>query len=190
MTKHTPSYQVQPLEIYSTRGLTSADLVELASAPQEVIKLPTIKSLSSTHHSVAQNLVKGIPPVEVSLITGVAVATVYNLQQDPAFQELLAHYKNVKEQIFIDTLDRMKTVGINALDILQYRLMEKPESLSNRELMELADLGLVKGRVGAGGAAGNGNVQTSPASGVTINVKFVEPGQSMPALTIDEKVSA
>ena len=80
---------------------------------------------------------------------------------------------------------RMRDLGIASIEELQSRLDEKPEDWSRRELMELAELMLVKPMAasqrspGQGGAAG---------AGVAINVKFVNSPNSSALPVIDGEI--
>jgi hypothetical protein len=105
------------------------------------------------------------------LIAGYSQSRVSLLKADPMFRELLAHYAAQREIAHADVLERMRVLGMNSLEELQARLEETPEAFSPRELMELTELMLVKGRIGAGGAAGAGAPQLT--AGVAVNVNFV-----------------
>lgn len=145
---------------------------------------PSVTTLRTSHHNIAMLLAQGRSNNEVAQITGYSPSRISILKnQDPAFQELLAHYQSRREMVMVDVLERMKILGLSSLEELQRQLDENPEGWTKRELMELAELGLVKGRVGAGAAAGGGSAQ---GSGVTLNIQFVEPAAAQaPVITLD-----
>lgn len=178
--------QPPPLEINIVRFLTEDDLEILNNPPALGTQAPAIQSLRATHHQLAQLLVRGVTESEASLITGYSLSRISILKSDPTFSELLANYSTQRELAFADTLDRMRILGLSALDELQERLESSPEKWSNREVMEMAELMLVKPRAAANGSSlGVSPVLSSAPSGVTVNVKFVS--SDVPALVIDGK---
>lgn len=150
--------------------ITEADMPKLIS-PDSLGTAPIpIKALRASHHNLAQLLSRGIPDVEVSLITGYSQSRISILKRDPSFAELMAGYKEVREHAFVDVLERMKILGLSTIDELQERLETEPEKWSNRELMELADLLLIKPKTAAPGT-GQGS---GAGTGTVINVQFVQ----------------
>ena len=171
------------LSFVIVRGLTPDDMHELETpSPLGSQPIP-IQQLRASHHQLAQLLAQGRPDTEVSLITGYSQSRISILKKDPTFQELLAGYKDIRERTFADTLERMKVLGLSSLDELQERLEASPERWTNRELMEMADLMLVKPQQKLSQLAGNAVTGQSP---VSINVQFVE--SKTPKLTIDHEV--
>jgi hypothetical protein len=140
-----------------------------------------IQQLRASHHQLAELLSQGRPDTEVALITGYSLSRISILKRDPTFQELLANYATMRQKVFVDTLERMRILGLSSLDELQERLETAPERWSNRELMEMAELMLVKptnkGPMGPGGPSVN--------AGVQVNVQFVE--SHTPPLVIEGK---
>lgn len=166
--------------------ITEADLPRLIN-PDSLGTTPIpIKTLRASHHNLAQLLARGIPDNEVSLITGYSPSRISILKSDPSFAEILASYREIREHVFVDTLERMKILGLSTLDELQERLETVPDKWTNRELMEMAELLLVKPRIatpmGQGSAAG-----ANPGQGVTVNVQFVKA--DTPPLTIEGEVN-
>jgi hypothetical protein len=142
-------------------------------------KSSTVQKLRYSHHLLARLVAGGKSPAEIASITGHATSTIHRLQtQDPAFGELVAHYAKEREAQFLDAAGRLAIVGATAVEILQERLEDKPESFKNRELLEVAEMafdrsvapskGLARGQQGAGG--------------VTVNVSFVSPQSDAPPL--------
>jgi hypothetical protein len=181
-----------PVEICIVRPIGDDDLPALANPPPANSSAPTLQSLRASHHQLAQLLVKGVSESEASLITGYSISRISILQRDPTFAELLANYSTQRELAFADTLDRMRVLGLSALDELQERLENDPTRWTNREVMEMAELMLVKPRAAVPGqlpvvVGGSGaGPMASGSSGVTVNVKFVS--SNTPALVIDGKV--
>lgn len=164
--------EVAELEITIVRGLTDEDRPALTAPPVVGTGPPSIKSLRATHHALARALAEGRNAAEAGLLTGYSLGRISDLKQDPAFQELMVHYQTQREIVFADALARMNALGMATLEELQERLESSPEKFANRELMELAELLLVKGRTGAGAAAGPGPIS---GVGVAIRVSFAAP---------------
>lgn len=163
-------------------AISETDLATLNS-PDSLGSQPIpIKALRASHHNLAQMLARGMPDTEVSLITGYSPSRISILKKDPSFAEILAGYREIREHVFVDTLERMKVLGLSTLDELQERLETEPDKWTNRELMEMAELLLVKPRT-MGTQTGVGGSGSAP--GVTVQVQFVK--SDTPALTIEGK---
>jgi hypothetical protein len=179
----------QPIQIEVVRALSEEDIPLLANPPPLNTSAPTVQSLRASHHQLAQLLARGISDTEASLITGYSISRIAVLKADPTFTELLSNYQANRELVFADTLERMRILGLSTLDELQDRLESDPAGWSNRELMEMAELMLVKPRIATpmGQASSLGGATGSAASGqgVTVNVKFVTA--DTPTLIIDGK---
>lgn len=157
-----------PLLVEVVRSLSEGDLPLLLAPPSVAAKRVQVAQLRHSHHQLAQLLARGTEQAEAALITGYAPATISRLvTQDRAFGELLVHYRIEREAVFVDVLERMKVLGLSTLDELQARLEDDAEGWSRRELMEMAELMLVKGRQQGSGAQG------SAVPAVSVSVKFV-----------------
>lgn len=156
-----------PLTVEVVRALTLDDVPTLKAPPPVGSAPPTLLQLRHSHHALARVLAAGHSQEECALITGYDPAYISNIKNDPAFAELLGYYAGMKEQVFVDVLERMKVLGLSSLDELQRRLEVEPEGWTKRELMELSELMLVKsGKVGPGPTKG---------AGVAVEIKFVAP---------------
>lgn len=172
------------LVIEIVRGLTEEDIPVLESRAEVTTQPNTLQAVRSSHHQLAQLIVQGRPDAEVALITGYSPSRISILKRDPTFQELLHGYQDLRQQVFVDTLERMKVLGLSTLDELQERLETEPERWSNRELMEMADLMLVKPKLATPmGAASSLGSAGSAATGVSVTVQFIK--SETPPLTID-----
>jgi hypothetical protein len=167
------------------RSLGPEDLAWLqAPAPLGSKGIPP-QVLKHSHHQLARLLATGVPAVKAALITGYSQSYISLLQDSPAFEELLAHYGAEREALFVDVNERMKALGLDTLDRLQERLHDETEDWSRRELMELAELLLVKGKMAGSGAA------APKGPGALVEIKFVQAaergqgGPSAPGITID-----
>lgn len=130
-----------------------------------------LTQIRHSHHQLAQLMAQGTDQVECSRLTGYNNAYISVLKGDPTFKELIAYYSSQRDQAFVDVVERMRSLGLSTLDELQARLENDPGSYSNRELMEQAELTLIKPM-----AASRGQIQPGQAgnTGVSVNVKFVQ----------------
>lgn len=79
------------LEIGTPRPLTREDLERLKETRNE----PVVQRLRDSHHMVARLVAAGLPHDVVARRTGYGYNRVTTLLQDPAFQNLLKHYREV-----------------------------------------------------------------------------------------------
>lgn len=157
-----------PLQIEVVRALTPDDLPLLINPPPSTgPKQSAVQEMRHGHHLLARTLAEGHSQEEASLITGYSPAYISTMKGSPAFEELLAYYQQQKELIFVDVMERMKALGLSGLDELQSRLAKEPDRIAFRELLELVETTLVKGRTPQAQQPGTGG------PGVVVNVKFV-----------------
>jgi hypothetical protein len=106
---------------------------------------------------------------EASALIGYAPATICMLRQQKAFQQLVLHYAGLTGPPGIpDPIERMRALGMSTLEELQARLHDDPDSFTKRELLEMADLLLVKANGGAPAKA------ATREGGVRVAIQFVE----------------
>jgi hypothetical protein len=116
--------------------------------------------IRGSHHEAARLLGLGKSPAEIALITGYTTVRIWQLQQDPAFQELMAHYQGQVEDLYVDTHKRLAGFTNDAMEVLHERLLETPEKIKTSDLKDLLTLGL--DRTGFG-----------PKSTINTNIKAV-----------------
>lgn len=134
----TRGRSLTPLELEILGAISPADLVEREQeGNKESSGTPTLAKLRGIHHDIARQLASGLTPAEVSAITGYSPSRISTLQNDPSFKELLAFYSEKQKEIYIDVHKRMSTLGLDAASELSDRLVEKPESFTNTQLIEL-----------------------------------------------------
>jgi hypothetical protein len=163
-----------PVVIEVLRSLTPEDLPALlakaAPASPEAGQPGFLVKLRHSHHQLARLIAQGTETAEISLITGYTPQYISRIQTDPQFAELVATYSGQRELAFIDVLERMKALGLSCLEELQERVALAPEKWSHREMMELAELLLIKSsRPGQ-----QLPVSATANAAVSINVKFVK----------------
>ena len=155
-------------------GFDLGDL--LAKQPETKKNYPPQHALlrvNHTHHLAAQLMASGaVSQVEVSRRTGFTPTYISKIKKDPEFQKLLAYYEEKVEEKYVNGPERMQVLGLAALDELQARLGADPEGWTKRELMELAELLLIKQRVAS-------ERSETARGGLWVNVQFVTAESSL-----------
>lgn len=96
-----------------------------------------LTKLRSSHHNLARILASGIKQVEAASLTGYSQSRISILKNDPAFKELMQFYATKAAETHENMIKRVASLGTDAMDMLQDRLDEMPESFTNSQLMEL-----------------------------------------------------
>lgn len=119
-----------------TRELTKDDLILARSSPGA--EPDFIQKLRTPHHHAARLIAEGLKLVEVAGITGYTTARLQQLLKDPAFQELVSHYRAGVQQTYMRTHEKIGLLASHSVDELLSRMDEAPESFSNGDLLEQA----------------------------------------------------
>lgn len=158
------------LSVEIVRSLSEEDIPALLSPPPVQAGPQTLLQVRHSHHQLAQLISSGtVSDSEAGLMVGYSPAYISTLRGDPAFEELLAQYSAQRAQVFVDTVERMRGLGLRFLEELESRLESAPEAWTRREILEAADLLLVKPLAATRG-------QSAQPAAVSVNVKFVSPG--------------
>jgi hypothetical protein len=157
--------QTQHPEVSDLRVLTRADLAHL----MEKRAPTTLQVLRDTHHRIARAVAAGLNLKEVAEVTGRSYASVKILQQDPAFIELVAHYRGMITAEFVREADPvisyLRDNALKAQAMLSDKLDAAEaanEFLPTRDLLGIAELGL--DRTGYGKVNKNVNVNVDFAA--------------------------
>jgi hypothetical protein len=140
-----------------------------------VREVTTIARLRHSHHLLARALAEGRSDVQAAAISGYAPSTVSALKRDPAFQELLAHYRSQVDDIFAAVQDRLGALGLSFLDELQHRLETNPESFKVGQLLAMATALLDRSVAPSKGMKAAGNASAPTAIAVNIRFAGAEP---------------
>lgn len=124
------------------RELEAGDIVLLEAPRDELAPAPTatpnaIKRIKHTHHMLARHLATGMRPAEAAMRTGYSLSRISILQRDPAFKELLSHYGEMQQEAFVDVVERMANVCLDAVEVLQDRLEDDPDSIRTADLVDI-----------------------------------------------------
>ncbi len=133
----------EEVEILSCEELTAEEISDslLHQLPTEIGAVPQLRQLRSSHHEIARLLAMGLKATEVSRRTGYSNSRISILKNDPAFKELLEFYSHEQEVVAGDMVKRLSTLTTDAIDLIQERLDEVPESFTNNQLTELIKTG-------------------------------------------------
>lgn len=95
---------------------------------------PAMQRARTTHHLAAREVAKGQSDVQVSEIVGYTPMRIAQLRADPAFQELVAHYRITEGvgQEFVQR--RLLAMGLALTEELMDRMERQPEKFSLEEL--------------------------------------------------------
>ena len=116
------------------RQLQPEDLASLALTPK---RPPSLKRLRDSHHALARVLASGMSVTDASRITGFDTGTIYNFNEDPAFQELLAFYAENNEVEQANLRERMLLTALDVSAEIRERLHNDPDSFSNSDMRQL-----------------------------------------------------
>lgn len=127
--------QALPLQMEYSKDLTPAMLATPSPITQ---KAPPLVKIRDSHHALARVLATGSGEAEASMITGFSASRISILKADPQFADLLEFYRSQGTEAVADYKERMINVGLDALNILQERMEEKPEDFSPGLLKDIA----------------------------------------------------
>jgi hypothetical protein len=116
------------LFIEHARDLTEADLAALAT--NRGTKPKSLVRIHASHHSLAKCLATGMKQSQAALVTGYNQSRISILLQDPAFSALVEDYRAEAKSIFADLAERMNNMSLDAIELLQERLHDNPETFS------------------------------------------------------------
>lgn len=158
----TRGRSLSALELEVLGSISPEDLMDRETEGQLVTsQTPTLARLRGIHHEIARLLATGLSPAEVSAVTGYSPSRISTLQADPSFKELLTFYSQKESEVFVDVRKRMATLGLDASAELSDRLVEKPESFTNTQLIELTKATLDRAGYNPVAKSLNANVSVS-----------------------------
>lgn len=120
---------------FTERELTPADLSAIAT--ERGTKPTALTKLRDRHHTLARLLAGGAQDQAAAAITGYTASRISILKGDPAFQELVAWYKDQQDEKYFDMHEQLAGLSADALAELRDRLEEDPEAFSTNQLLEI-----------------------------------------------------
>ncbi len=155
----------QEPEVTGIRELSRADLTHLTT-PRPANALQTLRD---SHHRIARAVASGLPNYEVAAACGIGYSRLSILKADPAFAELVAHYRGMitaqwltEADPVIELLGSVRTKALAMIEDKIDHAAEQNEFLPSRDLATFAELGLDR--------TGYGKVNKN----VNINVDFAQ----------------
>lgn len=133
---------MSPLELEIISSISEEDLLNRSEGALVSSEAPTLSRIRGIHHEIARLLASGLKPADVSAVTGYSLSRISILQKDPSFRELLSFYESKSDEVFVDVRKRMAVLGLDAASELADRLENKPETLSNSQLIEITKASL------------------------------------------------
>jgi hypothetical protein len=125
----------EPFMAEYARDLTTPDIEALA-LPRGV-RPAALKRIHASHHALAKCIASGMRANQAALVTGYHPARISQLTADPAFAALIKDYQNEAKSIFADLAERMSNLSLDAIELIQERLHDAPETFSIPVLLDL-----------------------------------------------------
>lgn len=126
-----------PLMIGEMREVTEA---EMRAQPTGVSPQQQLSKLRARHHALAKALALGLEPGVAGATYGYSPAYVSVLQADPAFRELVAHYRAEGDFDYVRLKERLEVLSFEASSEILRRIEDQPGRFSNKELLKLLEL--------------------------------------------------
>jgi hypothetical protein len=136
ISPRTRGRPAKPVSGEVLREVTEADLALLASG--RGVSAKPLAKLRDRHHALARCLAQGMKDGEAAAVTGYDPSRISILKKDPAFAELVEHYRLVEDSTMADFMDRATSLSLSAMAEIQDRLEDDPESLPTTTLLEIA----------------------------------------------------
>lgn len=127
----------KPMEIVSIRGLTRDDLTCL----REPRARTGVARFRDPHHRLARMLASGLRQHEVVARSGYSLTRVSSIMADPAFQELVAKYREKVNEAFVDGVEDFYEIATTNMLKAERQIAEKlDEADETGELLPTRDL--------------------------------------------------
>lgn len=105
------------------------------------VQAPQIKEFRERHHALARLIAEGKRPGEAALICRYSQSRMSVLLADPAFKELVAHYQELVNEEFVDFQAKLAELALDAASILQSRMEDRPDDLSDALVLQIVQVG-------------------------------------------------
>jgi hypothetical protein len=180
---HTTALVRQPTMVEIVRELGEEDIALIGKVPLGS-KSPALKRLTESHHLVARMMAEGEANSNISVVTGYSASRLSILRGDPAFQELIAHYREkvekIRDEFFIDTQGRLAALRNDAIEAMHEKVLEG--ELPARDLKEYAEFASDRSGFGPQSKSTNLNMNVSFAEQLAVGrQKALELKAAIPA---------
>jgi hypothetical protein len=121
------------------RELDMSDIEALLG--ERGVAAPQIVNIRERHHALARHIAEGKKPGEAAILCRYSQSRMSVLLADPAFNELVAHYREVVNENFVDFQKKLADLAIDAASILQDRMEDTPDEMSDSLLLQVVQVG-------------------------------------------------
>lgn len=142
------------------RELTASDLALLAT--ERGVQPTAVQRITDRHHALARCLASGMSATEAGLVTGYTGSRISILRGDPAFEELIAFYREDRAAEVQDLQQKFTSLAKDATTEIQERLELDPASFNVDALLDVVKLA----------ADRSGNGPQSKTTNVNVNVNL------------------
>jgi hypothetical protein len=132
--QHGPRAKLIEIEVLGEAS--EADLKGAASRASGALQ-----EIKEHHHHIARVLAMGNTQREAAAICGFSEERISTLQDDPMFSSLVEFYRSKGSEVFSDVYGQLLTVGKAAVQEIGRRLVDAPETIKTKELVDVAKLG-------------------------------------------------
>jgi hypothetical protein len=105
------------------------------------VQAPQIKEFRERHHALARLIAEGRKPGEAALMCRYTQSRMSVLLADPAFRELVEHYRVMVNEKFVDFQEKLAELALDAAMILQSRMEDTPDDLSDALVLQIIQVG-------------------------------------------------
>lgn len=135
--------------------LTLADIEARAPAPQAA---EVVQRIRNSHHGLARLIAEGRKSGDIQAITGYSAGHISRLSADPAFIELVEHYRTSINAEYVSVHAQLAGLAADTVQELHERLREKPDEFTVAQLTEMAKAVLDRSGFGPTKTVNNNNL--------------------------------
>ena len=129
----------KPVSAEVERALDLGDLEALQL--ERGVQAPTIVHMRERHHALARLVAEGRKPGEAALLLRYSQSRMSILLSDPAFQELVEHYRGIVNEEFVDFQKKLAELALDGAHILQARMEDAPDDITSAMLLQIIQVG-------------------------------------------------
>ena len=112
----------KPYQILSVRPLVESDLAVLREKSAPIARLQTLRD---SHHNIARLMAAGLSNVRIAETTGHSLPSLSRWRNDPALQELVAHYRTIVTEEWRDEVDSVQRYAMSNMLKAERMLSDK-----------------------------------------------------------------
>lgn len=135
----TTGRAAKPVSAEFERELDLDDILSLQE--ERGVKAPPVREFRERHHALARLIAEGKKPGEAAILMRYTQSRMSVLLDDPAFKELVEHYRGLVQEQFVDFQRKLAEVSTDALHLLQERLEDKGDEVSDAMLLRIVEVG-------------------------------------------------